>query len=492
VNRRRRFDVFFIMYLTAILGFLLISHQRSKTNTEIEQKAYNIARTFLPSLRMEFESDTLCWYVDADDRTGEIISGNAGFTARLFVHDIGMEDSVTVTAISYTRNDTLRYDSTVQVAAMRSAGDPDGRIVVFPFTCNIKRTGVYRFTFHGKAKRVHLLADGSLQYHAIKFPRGLLADTLIQNLETSFDTLTAVVRDTSVAAPASGEALTLRASNQVLSTAIGFEVSNMLVANVGWKTPKFRIVRGGGRLEQVASGMREVSCSWKGQARFANDTVVVEARIDRGAGGRDFAKTSFVLNAVTPTLEEPLPAVLYAGEEASLAIKVRGLDNASAYRWMFDNVAGTGSHVVMRVPSDYDGRVIRLAATYDGRPYPYRDASRHTSGQSVFYFPVVTPPVHIAFSPPDHPSWRTVFTFTAARYSDAVYTLAAPVRDLSQVRLHAVKKDGSPIRFDLNMVRNGLFAFSIEGAENLKGETFVVTITIGETSISRTITFRNE
>ncbi len=490
VKRRRRFDVFFILYLTAILGFVVITHQRSKTSNDIEQKAYDIARTFLPPARMEFDADTLFWYVDADDQTGETRRGPQDFSSRLIIHDITVEDSVTVTSISHTRNDTVRFDPIVTIGPMRGADDPDGRMASVPFTCSIRKTGVYRIAFMGKTRRVHGMAGGSRTYRGISFTTDLVPDTLIDRLETTHDTLTAIVRDTSVTNPTTGEPLMVQASQPVLVGAIGFETSTTLVTNLGWKKPTFRIVRGGGVLEPAGADLRESTVRWRGTPRLTTDTVVIDAAIDRGAGGRDHARTSFVVNAVAPVLEQSVPSVLYAGEEASFSVRVRGLDDPASYAWSIDNTMGKGSIVSMRIPSDYGGRTIRLRATCHGSLYPWRDPVRHTSGRSEFAIPVVEPPMHIVFTPPPDPSWRTVFTFTAARWSDPKYLLAAPVKDLDQIHVQAMRSNGANLRVELAMVRNGLFAFNLENGDMVKGETIELVITCGEAVLTRTVRFR--
>jgi hypothetical protein len=477
------------MYLTAILGFVVISHQRDKTNSELEQKAYNIARTFIPSVRSIFDRDTVYWYVDADDKTGELVGQDEDVPGRLIVSDIGLGDSVTVDGLSYTRNDTLRFDSTMTVSGMESIGEPADRIVVVPVGCRVRRTGIYRFAFRIRAHRIHSQSNGVFRYRDITFRRNLIPDSVLSKLDIAYDTLTAIVTDTSMA-PRAGDQLVCSASKTVVNTARGFDEEVEFTTNLGWGHPQFRIVRGGGTLETPRYDVRQGYCTWRGHARFSTDTVVVEAMISRAAGGKDHARTAFVINAVRPLLVESLPTKFFAGEDASFNIKVRGLDNDGSYRWTANTSAGTGSTVTFRVPLDYAGRSIRAAAFYNGRPFQYEDPLRQVTGTSEFVIPVVAPPTRIQFNPPDRPSWRTIFTFMVSRYFDPKYERSQMVDDPSAISVTARRNTGEVVRTQLEHIGKGVFSFQFENADNVQGAALTVVIAANETRITRTLRFR--
>ena len=81
--QRKRIDIFFILYLTAILGFVVVSRERDKIDEGMHELNEQIVRTFVPPVPLRPEGDTLRCYVDADSN-GIVIGDPRVFETKVF------------------------------------------------------------------------------------------------------------------------------------------------------------------------------------------------------------------------------------------------------------------------------------------------------------------------------------------------------------------------------------------------------------------------
>jgi hypothetical protein len=130
VARSRRVDVFFILYLTAIVAFVVVSRERDKLDEAMQQTHEDIVRTFLPSVPLRFERDTLRFYVGADT-SGVILGVPPLFRSKVYVEDITFDDHVSMTVHSIYYNDTLTAASMVDIGTRTGAGSIADRTVYF-------------------------------------------------------------------------------------------------------------------------------------------------------------------------------------------------------------------------------------------------------------------------------------------------------------------------------------------------------------------------
>ncbi|MCB2205620.1 hypothetical protein KQI65_12825 [bacterium] len=485
MRRRRQLHIFFILYLTAVIGFIVISKDREHRDERMTKHNEHIIRTFLPEVPLSLASDTVRWYVSAD--SSGIVSGEIPLMRRkVFVHDIQAEDDIAVRLHSVIRDGVFTSPDIVGVGGRTAFGNIHEHTVYFPVTAAFPRTGRYHINLLASARRVREIANGVFDYHGIRFDSTLVSRETIASLERNGVTLTVDVIDTSVATPRTVEALSIEAERSSISSAIGFEEMNVIRGNLGWSSPGLRIVRGGGTLEDISKNQRSLVYRWTGSVAPYPDTVVVEASLQRGAGGKDIARCSFAVSGIEPYLRQSPPAQLYAGEDLQLDIGIAGLEQDELYSWsLYEAVGqddlllkseGRGSRVQYRIPNSYAGKQLVVEARYRGRPYTFISSQTYAAGRSRFVLPVLNPPTQIQLNFPKKAPVTGNFSFSASRYIDPRFRGEQPIDRLADVRVDIYDEENNLIRTDVSMIRKGEFTFVIQDKNEIRasGERVIV------------------
>lgn len=453
-----------------------------------------IIRTFLPQVPVHFERDTVRWYVGAD--SSGIISGDIPVMhERVYVHDIREDDAISLSLHSVIHEGVFISGEIVQLGGRTAVGALHDNVVSFPVSASFPRTGMYHINLVARARRVHETAPGIFTYDGTVLDTTIVPRAMIASLEQSGVSLAVQVIDTSIRQPKTLEALQLEAERTTIASAVGFEESNIITGNLGWSGPDVRIIRGGGRLETIAGADRSTRYRWTGTVTAVPDSVVIEARLHRNAGGKDIARTAFTVTGTEPYLHRPLPEVLYAGEDLRLDIAIAGLDEDAAYSWTLFEAAGDGdlllkgegrgAQVQYRIPNSYGGKQLILEARYRGRPYRYISSQTHAAGRSRFVLPVQEPPTQIQPAFPARASALETFRFTASRYVDARFRGEQPIERLADVRVEIRDEENNLIRTDVSMIRKGEFAFIIQDKDLIRasGERVIVQVHAAEATV---------
>jgi hypothetical protein len=453
-----------------------------------------IIRTFLPEVPVYLERDTVRWYVSAD--SSGIVTGDIPvMQERVYVRDIREDDEVSLSLHSVLHEGVFTSGDIVQVGGRTAFGAMHHHTVSFPLTAAFPRTGMYHINLIARARRVHETASGKFEYRGTFFDTTLVPRSMIASLERSGISLSVHVVDTSIREPKTLEALSLEAERSAITSAVGFEETNVITGNLGWSGPDVRIIRGGGRLEKTAGAARKVQYRWIGTVSTVPDSVVIESRLQRQAGGKDIARTAFTVSGSEPYLRTPLPGVLYAGEDLRLDIGVAGLDDDGAYSWSLFEAAGEddlllkgegrGARVQYRIPNSYGGKRLVVDARYHGRRYRYISSQTYAAGQSRFVLPVQEPPTQIVLDIPARASVMESFRFTASRYVDARFRGEQPIDRLSDVRVEIRDEENNRIRTDVSMIRKGAFAFIIQDKDLIRasGERVIVQVHAAEATV---------
>ena len=494
---RRRVDVFFILYLTAIVAFVVVSKERDRIDQEMQELNEQIVRTLIPPVPLRAERDTLRCYVDADS-SGMVIGSPLPFRTRVYVEDIAPEDDVTLTVHSVVFEDTLTAPDLVSIGSRSGVGAISDDIVAFPVTAVFPRTGTYQINLRASARRVHEIADGVFVYRGRSFDSTLISRDILRDVEERIGVVTVLVEDTSLAQPRSLEGLELTATRGGIASAVGFEERNLLRVNLGWADPSVRIIRGGGRLGVVSRSDREISYLWSGVVSSIPDTVEVEARTHRDAGGKDIARVTFPVSGVVPFLPAPRLDVVYSGEEIRFDVRVSGLDDQAAYEWkLFEEAGGArllkaegrGSLVVYRIPNSFAGKTLEIDAQYDGRVYRVYSRRSHAVGDSRFRLRVVEPPTRIGIDLPDRAPVSANFRFTASRYQEERFRGEQPIDRLADVDVDVRSERGDVFETDVWMVRKGEFEFGLvdRQASRVRGQRVMITIRAGDGTLRRSV-----
>jgi len=493
VVRRRRFDIFLVLYLTAIVAFAVVSRERERGDEEREERLRKLVSTFIPPLPMRFERDSVRWYVDADDESGLVAATVPPLETSILIHDIDPDDEIGMSMHSVTYNDTLIAPDAVAIGERLGHGRITDRTVRFPVKARFDRVGTYTVHVTGKAMRVHTAEQGDLEYRERRFDTTLVSRRTVEELERGRASLTVRVIDTSMSAVKTFESLRLVAERQDIASAIGFVETNIIQVNLGWFSPVVEIVRGGGRLVRISSSEKLVEYRWEGVVHSSPETVEIEARLDRQAGGKDVARVAFNVRGDEPVLLTPRSRVVYSGEELSMDLRVAGLTDENAYSWvlseqggpneLINKLEGRGPLVQYRLPNSYSGKTLVVMARYGGRPYRYISPRSYEAGPSVFSFPVVLPPVRIETEFPRSVKPSQVFRFDVSRFKDERFRGEQPVERLADVQVEALAANGTPVDIDLYMIRKGQFefVFSNSSAALKAGRVFVTIHCFGAT-----------
>ena len=493
-RRRRRLDIFFILYLTAIIGFVVVSKDREHRDERMTSHNERIIRTFLPQVPVYLERDTVRWYVSAD--SSGIVTGDIPVLhERVYVRDIREDDDVSLSLHSVLHEGVFTSGDIVQVGGRTAFGAIHHHTVFFPLRAAFPRTGVYHINLVAQARRVQETAHGEFEYHGTFFDTTLVPRPMIASLEQSGVSLNVHVIDTSIRVPKTLEALTLDVERSSITSAIGFEETNVISGNLGWSGPDVRVIRGGGRLEKINGTSRSTMYRWTGTVSAVPDSVVIESRLQRGAGGKDIARASFTVSGRAPYLRTPLPDVLYAGEDLRLDIGVAGLDEDGSYSWTLFEAAGNddlllkgegrGALVQYRIPNSYGGKQLVVDARYRGKRYHYISSQTYAAGQSRFDLPVQEPPTQIVLNIPARASVMESFRFSASRYVDARFRGEQPIDRLSDVRVEVRDEENNRIRTDVSMIRKGAFTFIIQDKDLIRasGERVIVQVHAAEATV---------
>ncbi len=496
--RRRRVEIFFVLYLTALVGFVVVSKERDKHDLRVDQQKENFLKAFLQPVEIEFPNDTLWWYVSSPSKDGEL-RVSAPLVADIKIHDIGPEDSVRLVVNSITYNNLLVSPKSVHPVGRRVFGDFSDRIVRYPVECRFKRTGTYVVTLAAKTNRIHFHDEHSYAYNGIVFPKEYISRELLEKIEDSRAQLTVIVEDTSAAKPILAPNLVLTPEKTVVTSALGFEEMNNLQVNLSFNKPVVRMVEGPGRLERQGSDGKVDSYIWRGPVRKYPYDVIVEARVARKAGGKDIARTRFTVEPVLPYLVESLPESVYSGEVLSMNVKVQGLDNDNLYSWkLFESAGrgplitkfdGIGPKVFYRIPSGFTGKTLIVKAMYNGRPYLQYDAVSGKRTESSFSVPVVDAPVQIEGEFPQKLTVGEVYRFTAYRYSLIEYRYDQPVSGLDDVKVTLMRKNGKPVQTNVRMLAPGRFEFAVIYNDDIPsgGLKLDMKVHVNEASIEKSV-----
>jgi hypothetical protein len=343
------------------------------------------------------------------------------------------------------------------------------------------------------------MQPGVFSYHGFAFDSSLVSRRLIEDIERMRASLVVLVEDTSIEAPKNMRDLRLAVEQEVISSSVGFEERNTVTVNLASTLPQVSIVRGGGELHELSRGEGQIEYEWSGTVSSIPDTVEIEARTFRDAGGKDIARVQFAVHGVLPFLHSIPPTIFYAGEAIDFDFRVDGLEDQAQYHWrLYEEPAvgdrllkteGRGSHVRYRIPNSYTGKRLVIDATYGGRSF--RVLSPHTlaAGHSRFSFPVVQPPTRIALQLPEVPRASSVFRFSASRYHDPHFRGEQPIARLADVDVRVFDESDNPLPVEVWMVRKGEFEFELANRQILAGSRMRIRIEIstGGSTVQRNI-----
>ncbi|MBL0173713.1 MAG: hypothetical protein IPP94_00320 [Ignavibacteria bacterium] len=508
--RKRRVELFFILYITAVAAFVIVSKQREAVDQRVDVRYRQIVETFIRPARMHFESDTLFHYVDAG-QSGLVARGAEGLETTVYLDDISPEDTAVLTLVSVARDNALISPSTVRIGGRRGVGELHDNRIAFPVRCRFSRTGAYTLTFEARTTRVHAQSDSLLRYRGVVFPADILPAASLESIETATASLAIRVEDTSYANMRDRMRLRVEAEKSEVASAIGTEVDNLFTVTHSYPAPTARIVRGGGVIESVTRSTSQTAFLWRGTPTRGTDTVTVEFRVEKSGRLMDVSRQSFAVTGVEPFLQQHVPDVVYAGEELHCALNVAGLTVTQAYRWELSEVtgdrvisrkdSGTGPHVAYVIPNNFANKTLRIRGFYNNAPYACISPRSHQRGLSVFTLRVIEPPTHIRFEPPVHPTLLEIFPLTAYRYNTPETKNWRPVPHPDSVRvtmrMFDPKKSDKDIEYlpvTVTMTEPGRFHFSIRrNIVALKNPVRVlVTIRAFEAELEREFTLYND
>jgi len=488
VGRKKRVEIFFILYLSAVVGFVLITKEQEHLRAGFERRMTNLMKTFLAPVTIEFESDTLYCYVSAD-ASGILSTRSQQFSTNVLVRDIGPDDSIAMKLVSISRNDVLISPNIVKIGERRGLGTLGEMTVFFPLSIRLMHTGTYNLKLHALTNRIHPAGGGKLRYRTTVFDSTIISDVMHTEVENSIADITLIVLDTAVVTSRSVEPLRMVISQPEMNTVFGREVENALSVNHAWFEPVVRIISGPGRIEHGTSTSSQAKFFWKGAISTTFDSVVLESRIDRKAGGKDIARGTFFLHAQEPMLIIPYPSNVYAGEDLSCNVSVTGLGIEKEYSWQLFEISasnvlvkkasGVGPQIQYHIPNNFSGKRLFLVARYQGKEYQYIHPLSYQKSDSRFEWRVNDAPIQIRFSPTGHFSASRNYRFSVSQFSDPKYNADNPLSDLSEVSVTLAKANGTNLRVLVERLNApGQFQFMIENKNLLASSGEMVTVFI--------------
>lgn len=479
--RRKRVETYFALYLCAIIAFLVVASERDKVEEELRNKNEKILAAFLRSAPVEPERDTLFWNVDADDRTGILRGEHQEFSTFVRIRDINASDSVSLSLSSLQYEKTYSTDhSIIHVLEYYPEPHSNQGVVLFPIRCAFRKTGSYSLSFIVRTNRIHELPNGSLQYNDFVFASNLISEQTRKAVEQSDTKFVVVVQDTSTPHPVPVDPIAVNVARNKIVSAVGFEETNEVFMNLRGTSPIMRVVYGSGNIERQVSATGEVHHIWRGQVHSKVDSVVIEARVNRGAGGKDIAKVSFLVMPNEPYLVKPAPTAVYAGEDFDMSIQVEGLSNTNSYAWSISmngekRASGNGALAHYAIPPHSEGNEISVAALYEGKIFRWVNKVTQQISNSTFNFKIQKPPVHIHFTDVNEVPATHVFSFEAFRYGRRKFEKPVSFQDVSVSIVNERGEEGSII---LDMFQEGSFTFRLRDPNKFIRSSQNITITI--------------
>ncbi len=490
--RRHRVEIYFVMYLSSIIAFLVAASDRDKVIHELSTQNSRIINTFLGSPPVQKESDTLYWYVDAVDKSGRVRFFVPPLKTQVRIYDLEQDDDASLNLTSVRKGFTPTNEA--EIIVTDTLRDPRTRTITFPVEMRFHWVGTYSVEFNLETKRIHPLGNGKLKYHNFTFDSSLIPFS--RRWEFEHDTLTYVVmvQDTSVPNAPPVEQIGINVARSEVVSVSGYEEENEIFVNLPNLTPVMRVLSGPGRIIERRGGDGTSRFFWVGQVGNEPQQVKVEARVNRGAGGRDIAQAEFRLQPSSAVLRKPLPYAAFYGEKFIADIQVEGLSDIKQYSWeVFLNdtrvAAGSGPVVQCNVPRNTAATSLRVVARYKGKSYPYRTKRDGGQKMSTFTFAIEKPPVHIFFSPPEEVSSTHTFMFYAYRYGANRRENRKPLQGLSEVRVEVEDEYGDVRPVELYSLPDGKYEFVFERPDRFSNnpEPVIITVRAGGTSVQRQI-----
>ncbi len=490
--RRHRVEIYFVMYLSSIIAFLVAASDRDKVIHELSTQNTRIINTFLGSPPVQKESDTLYWYVDAIDKSGRVRFSVLPLKTQVRVYDLEQDDDASLKIGSVRKGFTNTSEGKITI--LDPIRDERTKTMTFPVEMRFRWTGTYTVSFNLETNRIHALGNGKLKYHNFTFDSSLIPFS--RRWEFEHDTLAYVimVQDTSVPNAPPVEQIGINVARSEVVSVPGYEEENEIFVNLPRLSPVMRVLAGPGRIEKRRGRKGETRYFWVGRVGNEPEQVKVEARVNRGAGGRDIAQAGFRIQPSSAVLQKPLPYAAFYGEKFVADIQVEGLSNVNQYSWevFLDNkreAAGSGPIVQCNVPGTSDAKTLRVEARYGGKSYPYRLTKTGGQKMSTFIFDIQRPPVHIFFNPPEEVSSTHTFMFYAYRYGANRRENRKPLQGLSEVRVEVEDEYGTVRPIELYSLPDGKYEFVFERPDRFSNdpEPVIITVRAGGRSIQRQV-----
>ncbi len=492
--RRKRVETYFALYLTAIIAFLVVASERDKVEEELRTKNEKILAAFLRSAPVEPERDTLFWNVDADDRTGVIRGTGQSFSTYIRIRDIRNADSASLALTSLRFNgDFLDPGRIVRIGKYYQEPNTSLPVVIFPVLCGFPRTGVYDLQFDIHTERIHRTSSGDLQYSDFLFSRDLIDEKTQDAVERGRCKFTVVVQDTSAPYPVAVEQIGINVARQKIVSAVGFEETNEIYVNLPGTRPTVRIVYGSGTIEQRQGENGAVRYFWRGAVRPTPDSVIVEARVSRGAGGKDVARTRFQVISNEPYLVQNIPTDAYAGEEFQMSLQVEGLNNTAAYSWTASlngekRQSGAGPVVRYVVPANAENAELTITGQYEGKTFRWVEKGTNRARESVYNLKIRRPPAHIhTYSFPEEATPLQTFQFDAVRYGKSKRSNERPI-PYNDVDVEARTEEGRMLEVDVRLIQPGVYEFNLRNPKEItRTQNVIFTIRAAEAIEQETV-----
>ncbi len=494
--RRKKIDVFFILFLCSIAAYVVTIREHSRIDEGLQLKMEEIVQHIIPKISMRFSADTIIVPVDADS-VGTVLPVSGPFTVIGVCDDIGPDDSISVTLTALTHNNVLVSTDIASVGHRTGSGAIDDRRVSFPVTCRFPSTGIYRFQFEMRSDRVHQGENNIVRYGDRVLDESVIPHKALSAAERGYKTLTVRVIDTSWER-SSIASLAIEAERTEISSAVGYEERNRITVTHGKMKPSVRLI-GSGTLTLEKSNPASTVYLWHGIVEHALDSISVESSVSMSDNVMKFARVTIPLRGVLPLQNHQIPRVGYAGEELNCDLSVTGLNNPELYRWELREILTTGETVTkdsgrgplmrFRIPFNYEGKRLQLLAFYEGRRYQSIDPVSYVSQESLFHFPVVKPPTRIRLALPQRVTATTPLFFSASLFNDPRFEGEQPLTDFKSINARLTRVNGRPVRTVLTMLGRGRFQLSIADKTLIEpnGERLTLHIGINEASLTQQI-----
>ncbi len=497
--QKRRLEIFFIFYLTSLAGFIVLTLEKNKDSAQIFEQHERFLHAFLTPPDIHFDRDTVYCYVSAND-SGDIRDTDIPFRTQIYVSGFDAEDSLQVRPYALHFGNSFISPSVVTVGDRQAYGAISDQRVSYPIEVALRRIGKYSLDIEVHASYLRRISSSEIRFHGRTLPADLFEGDSLEKMQTQRKRLTIVVEDTTQQQRAKFvKGLVLNCDRSTISSALGFEDSNRLSTNLDYLEPSMRVVKGCGRVEKRSDSENRVAYVWMGQVKYQADTVCLEARVNREAGGRDIARVSFAVKGEMPLLQSSIPNVCYAGEGLHADFRVAGLSNPAMYSYslslmrtdgeQFLSREHSGSALNIQINAENADKTLRIRAYYNGKPYRYLSPRTLSGGISVFDIAIKTPPYHIDFTPPQKVGTSYAYEFRVYRFSDPKYKEIVEIADIRSVQFEMIKSTGERVRLIAEALRSGYLRYRISTPELIqpKGEEVAIEIKTPQTSIRKKV-----